>query len=89
MQRAITLLGWVLIALSPLPWLAIMTLPFLGMSLEAGAVWAVALVVLSEILFFAGAVIIGPQLYRNRKAILDKLRGSRSPPDRAPDDATG
>jgi hypothetical protein len=75
MGKAITLLGWVLIALSPLPWLAIIALPFIGMPLKTGAVWAVGLVVASEVLFFSGAAIVGPGLYRNRKAIFERLMG--------------
>ncbi len=86
MARAITLLGWVLIALSPLPWLAIIALPFIGMTLKAGAAWAVGLVVLSELLFFGGAVIVGPHLYRNRQSIWNKLKGPAKPQDGTRDD---
>jgi hypothetical protein len=82
MGRAITLLGWGLIALSPLPWLAIIALPFMGMALREGAIWAVGLVVVSEALFFGGLAIVGPGLYRNRKAILNRLFGKAGDDER-------
>lgn len=75
MRRAVTLLGWVLIGLSPLPWLAIAALPFLDLEFGRAALLGVGLLLASEGLFLAGAACLGPALVRNRRAILTRLFG--------------
>lgn len=68
-------LGWALIALSPLPWLGILALPFFGLSLGEASLWGIGLLLTAEGLFLVGAALVGPSLVRNRKAILKRLFG--------------
>lgn len=77
MQKAITILGWVMIALSPVPWLAIIAVPFLDMEWGTAALTVVVLLLAAETLFFAGAAIVAPKLLRDRRKFFDRLFGKR------------
>ena len=74
MQRAITLLGWVMIALSPLPWIALFALPFVGVNLGEGALAVIVLLLAAEALFFAGAALVAPALLKNRAKLFEMIR---------------
>ena len=47
-RQGLLIFGWVLIALSPLPWLGILSLPLWGLdSFGEGAAWAIGLLLLA------------------------------------------
>jgi hypothetical protein len=91
-RRGLIIFGWALILLSPLPWLAVLTAPLWGLDSVAEAIaWGFGLLLLAEVLFFAGAAIVGPSVYHHRHAIWAKLTGrtrppSSPPPQRGPDE---
>lgn len=86
-RRGLLIFGWVLIGLSPLPWLAIVSLPLWGFdSFAEGAGWAVGLLLLAEALFFIGAAIVGPSIYRQRHVLWAKLTGREPPAPPPPQD---
>lgn len=86
-RRGLLIFGWVLIGLSPLPWLGIVTLPLWGLdSLAEGAGWAIGLLLAAEALFLVGAAIVGPSVYRQRHVLWAKLTGRPPPSDPPPDE---
>ncbi len=71
--------GYLLLAASASAALAVFVLPFLDVTLTEGAVIVVALVILAEVAYFAGLVLVGRDLWQRLKAQIEKLgkRGSR------------
>lgn len=72
--RPATILGWTLVGLSTLGWAALLAIPFLPLDGGAKAGLAGGMVLAAEVLFWLGAVALGPeaarrlQRWRKRKA---------------------
>src|SRR5690348_8753887 len=60
--------GLIAIALSFVPWLLIAVAPLFGLSLGAGAGLVAGLLVVAEVLFWAGLVLAGKDTWRAVKA---------------------
>ncbi|NKB99486.1 MAG: transporter suffix domain-containing protein [Pseudomonadales bacterium] len=55
-------LGWVLITLSCLAWLALPVVPFLPMELTDKGVWTGGLIVFAEIAWWCAMPLLGPEI---------------------------
>ena len=60
--------GLIAIALSFLPWVAIAVAPLLGLSLAASAGLVTGLLVVAEVLFWAGLALAGKETWQTVKA---------------------
>jgi hypothetical protein len=78
-------LGWGLILVSPIPWLAILVVPFLGWSIGPAILSAIGLALVADALFMAGALIVAPDIVRDRRRIWNRLLGRKDPPTPAND----
>lgn len=80
--------GWTLLVLSFVPWLLLLVLPFVGVSLSQGGAWAGGAVIGAEILFYAGVLLVGKEAYQAVKRrvsqwfmdIASRARNKRSEP---------
>jgi len=64
------IVGYLLLVLSALAALAIVALPFLGVTLAEGTAIAVVLVVVAEIGYFAGLALVGREVWQRLTAQL-------------------
>jgi hypothetical protein len=75
--------GWGLVALSFIPWMLLPTIPWLPLSTEQKLLASGVLLAIAELLFWAGALIVGKQAiskyrkyftWRRLQALWQKLR---------------
>lgn len=61
-------LGYVMLAVACLAWVAIPVLPFLGISLSAAAAFTTGLIITGEVTFFVGIALLGKEAWKKIKA---------------------
>jgi len=62
-------LGYVMLVVACLAWVAILLLPFLGISMAAAAAFTTGLIITGEVTFFAGIALLGKEAWQKIKAI--------------------
>jgi len=62
-------LGYVMLVIACLAWVAILLLPFLGISLAVAAAFTTGLVIAGEVTFFAGIALLGKEAWQKIKAV--------------------
>lgn len=68
------LLGYILFGYSWIGWLAIATLPFLGLPISLVASIGAVLLISSEIAFVASLALLGPEFWNKIKAFFSKSK---------------
>ena len=62
-------LGYVMLVIACLAWVAIALLPFLGISMAKTAAFTTGLIITGEVTFFAGIALLGKEAWQKIKAI--------------------
>ena len=62
-------LGYVMLVIACLSWVAIPVLPFLGISLATAAAVTTGLIITGEVTFFAGIALLGKEAWKKIKAV--------------------
>lgn len=74
-------LGYALLGIACLAWVAILVLPFLGFSLATAAAVTTGLIITGEVTFFAGIALLGKEAWQKIKSVFgigaDKKREPR------------
>lgn len=79
MARALAILGWALIGLAIISWIAILAVPFLPVLDGRRWISFMGLWLGGEILFTIGALLAAPLLLKGRGAALRKWLGMKEP----------
>ncbi|UFT99107.1 transporter suffix domain-containing protein [Radiobacillus kanasensis] len=69
-NKAFSKLGWLFIILSCLFWILLAVIPFLPFSVGIKAVVATGSIVLAEVFFWIGAILVGKEVMKKYKAYL-------------------
>ena len=73
-------LGYVMLGVACLSWVAIPVLPFLGISLATTATITTGLIITGEVTFFAGIALLGKEAWKKIKAAFGVgTEGKREP----------
>jgi len=62
-------LGYVMLVVACLAWVAILVLSFLGISLAAAAAFTTGLIITGEVTFFVGIALLGKEAWKKIKAV--------------------
>jgi len=62
-------LGYVMLVIACLSWIAIPVLPFTGISLAASAAFTTGLIITGEVTFFVGIALLGKEAWKKIKAV--------------------
>ena len=72
-------LGYVMLVVACLAWVAILLLPFMGLSLATVATFTTGLIITGEVTFFAGIALLGKEAWNKIKVVFgmgkDEKRG--------------
>jgi len=73
-------LGYVMLVVACLAWVAILLLPFMGLSLATAATFTTGLIITGEVAFFAGIALLGKEAWKKIKAVFGVgMDGKRGP----------
>ena len=67
-------LGYGLLAVCALAWLAVLVVPFLGFGLGRGAAIVTGLIIAGEVAFLLGVVLLGKDILRKIKQLIERLK---------------
>lgn len=68
------LLGYSLLAICALAWVAVVLVPFLDVSLSQGAAIVTGLIIVGEGAFMVGVVLLGKDIFNSVKALITRLK---------------